>query len=78
MTFDDVSEEEKKKYESPSPDIYEGYKPKKTWVNFWSWFELGRHFSQIHQLISNGILDQIEHYNSKFARFLIDFFKHQT
>jgi isopenicillin N synthase-like dioxygenase len=31
LTFDGVSDEEKKRYAGKSPDEYEGYKPKQTW-----------------------------------------------
>lgn len=33
LAFDGVSDEDKKKYESP-PDVYRGYKPRKTWVSY--------------------------------------------
>ncbi|KAF5391984.1 hypothetical protein D9757_003320 [Collybiopsis confluens] len=31
MTFDNVDSEEKKKYTQPTPETYQGYKPRSTW-----------------------------------------------
>ncbi|KAF9457902.1 hypothetical protein BDZ94DRAFT_161967 [Collybia nuda] len=45
LTFDGVDPEEKLSYTDKSDEVYDGYKPKKTW------------------LISDGVHDQIEHYN---------------
>ncbi|KAF9035013.1 Clavaminate synthase-like protein [Hymenopellis radicata] len=32
MTFDDVDDNEKTKYQAKAPDVYQGYKPKQTWL----------------------------------------------
>lgn len=64
-TFDDVDSDEKKIYMGKSPEVYEGYKPRQTWV---SWLTLA---TRVHkpiwffkQQIEQGVTDQIEHYNS--------------
>ncbi|KIY73903.1 Clavaminate synthase-like protein [Cylindrobasidium torrendii FP15055 ss-10] len=32
MTFDGVSDADKKRLQSPAPDVYQGYKPRQTWI----------------------------------------------
>jgi hypothetical protein len=61
LSFDGVSKEDKKKYESPA-DVYRGYKPRRTWVRYQAPYDR-YFFTENQQVIKDGVKDEIEYYN---------------